>query len=153
MRKLSFILGAFVFVAMTGCTDSVTSVDSMSDSDLSAAESSVLSKVGFGYIWADGELFGTVGTPTSLPEDQGPFDKLFQAAPGSFKDGVGAISESKPGDQDWNGGRWEIYKLKDGVMTDYSNADSVDDLNLSDFEPRGIYLECPLTPQRGRGHE
>jgi hypothetical protein len=103
-----------------------------------------------GMIWADGELFRTVGTPTSFSGDHGNFDKLFTGT--TFKDGIGAISESKPGDRDYNGGRWDLYTLKAGVTTDYSNATSVDDLDLSDFESAATYFECPLRPMRGNGH-
>jgi hypothetical protein len=38
------------------------------------------------------------------------------------------------------------------VITDYSEADSFDDLAISDFEPAGVYFECPLLPTRGAGH-
>jgi hypothetical protein len=58
-------------------------------------------------IWSDGRLFGTVITPTSLP-DQGSFDKLYNFGMSGL-DGQRSISESKPGDQDFNGGRWEVY--------------------------------------------
>ena len=60
-----------------------------------------------GMIWADGELFGTVGTPAHFKPGSGPFDNLYTGT--SFQDGVGAISESKPGDQDYNGGRWHVF--------------------------------------------
>ena len=102
-----------------------------------------------GMIWADGELFRTIGTPATFKAGNGPFDRLFQ---GAFLDGIGAISESKPGDQDFNGGRWSVWVQKEGVTTDYSTANSYEDLNENDFEPAGIYFECPLLPQRGNGH-
>jgi hypothetical protein len=153
MRNIFLLIGALILGVTTGCQDEVVGVESSGDAAFTATSSDVLAKVGFGMIWADEELFRTVGTPTSLPPDHGPFDKLYQAGDGnSFKDMVGAISESKPGDQDWNGGRWDVYVPKEGVMTDYSNADSVEDLDLNDFESAGVYLECPLTPRRGRGH-
>ena len=103
-----------------------------------------------GMIWADSELFGTVGTPATFDGDNGPYDRLFQ---GAFLDGIGAISESKPGDQDFNGGRWSVWVLKVGVVTDYSTASSYEDLNEDDFEPAGVYFECPLLPRRGSGHD
>ena len=140
MRKLYLLTGLLILVASTGCQDSVVGVDKSAGLSAEVAPSAqAVSKNGAqlgGTIWADGELFGTVGTPTSLPP-HGPFDKLYQ---GNFKDGVGAISESKPGDKDWNGGRWDVYVLKMGVTTDYSNADKVEDLNLNDFEPAGVSL-------------
>ena len=148
MRTFSFLIGVLVLGFTAGCQDEVVSVDS--DAALSATEvqsTQALAKVGRGLIWADGELFETIGTPALFDGEHGKFDILFQ---GNFKNGIGAISESKPGDQDWNGGRWEVWVLKDGVMTDYTDADGDSDLNISDFEPAGVYLECPLLPRRGR---
>jgi hypothetical protein len=143
MYKISLILSALVLVITTGCQDSLVDTETTE-----VASSQTLSKSEnarqFGMIWADGELFRTVGTPTSLPES-GKFDILYQ---GSFKDGVGAISESKPGDQDYNGGRWDIWHVKAGVPMDkYVDATSVEDLDPNDFESTGNRLECPLIHQ------
>jgi hypothetical protein len=149
MSKVYMLIAAFAVVVTTGCQDGLVSTESSDASVYVAGNSESLSKGPAGLIWADGELFRTLGTPTEFNPDHGPFDRLFK---GSFKDDIGAISESKPGDADFNGGRWETWVLKQGVMTDYSNADSVDDLNLNDFELEGKYFECPLAPQRGNGH-
>jgi hypothetical protein len=98
-------------------------------------------------VWADCDLFGTVVTPATFDPAHGKFDQLYAA---NFKNGVGLISDSKPGDQDYNGGRWHLNTLKAGVPADkYSNACRVEDLNSSDFEPTGNYFECPLLPKRG----
>jgi hypothetical protein len=105
-------------------------------------------------IQADCELFGTVGTPTSFKPGHGPFDELYNVAMagGSVKGGADAISESKPGDQDFNGGRWHVNVLKAGVDPfKYANACRVEDLDLNDFTSTNVYFECPLLPQRGRG--
>jgi hypothetical protein len=105
------------------------------------------------YIWADCELFKSVATPATFGPDQGPFDELYGGGNG-FKDGHPAISESKLGDQDYNGGRWHLNVLKADVDPDkYSDACSVDDLDLNDFESTDNYLECPLQPKRGQGHQ
>jgi len=152
MRKMNLSIGILAFAVLIGCQDDIVSPDTELALKAEDASSQVLSKAGAqlgGMIWADGELFGTVGTPTQFKPGHGPFDVLFQ---GSFRDGVGAISESKPGDQDFNGGRWEVWHLKAGVTTDYSSADSAEDLDVSDFEPAGVYFECPLLPRRGGGH-
>jgi hypothetical protein len=123
------------------------------DTAATAAESATAfqaSKVGRGMIWADCELFETVGTPTDFDPPHGPFDRLFH---GTFKDGIGAISESKPGDQDYNGGRWEVWDPKPDVdLPDFSSACKFEDLGKefeSFFEPTGTYFECPLLPRRG----
>jgi len=57
--------------------------------------------------WVDGELFAGVVTPATFSPSSGNFDELYMC-PGGFKDGVSLISESKPGDQDYNGGRWHL---------------------------------------------
>ena len=99
-------------------------------------------------VWVDGELFGTVVTPAAFEQANGPFDELYVCGNGTFKDGVPLISEAKPGDQDYNGGRWHLNVLKDG-RTCNANADSVEDLNLDDFQSTANYFECPLLPKRG----
>ena len=98
-------------------------------------------------VWSDDILYGSVVTPAVFDGDKGNYDKLYA---GSFKDGVALISESKPGDQDYNGGRWNLYVAKEGVATDYSMATSDGDLNLMDFESAGTYFECPLLPRKNK---
>ncbi len=92
--------------------------------------------------WADGELFAGVVTPATFNPASEPFDELYhgivgQDGPGQgggFLNGVPLISESKPGDQDYNGGRWHLNILKAGVPAGkYAGATSVADLNLADF--------------------
>lgn len=149
MRKLSLFLGILAIAAFTGCQDGV--VDSGNEAALSSEatqSSDVLSKVGKGYIWADGTLFATIGTPTLFDPIHGPTDKLFH---GNFKNGIGAISDSKPGDQDWNGGRWEIWDPNGDLGDKYDDADSYEDLDENDFHPTGTYLECPLISTNGHG--
>ena len=99
--------------------------------------------------WADCELFDGFVTNTSFQPTAGNFDELYMGGNG-FKDGVPLISESKPGDADYNGGRWHVNRHKASVSpTKYSNACRVEDLTLSDFEPTESYFECPLLPRRG----
>ena len=106
--------------------------------------------------WADGELFNGVVTPATFDPESDPFDELYSCTgppTGSFADGVPLISESKPGDQDYNGGRWHLNVAKDpdACKTLYSTATSVGDLNLNDFMSTPNYFECPLLPTRGAG--
>jgi len=92
-----------------------------------------------------------VVTNATFDPANGNFDELYAGGSG-FKDGVGLISESKPGDQDYNGGRWHLNVLMDGVDPNkYANACSVEDLYLNDFESTMMYFECPLLPRRGKG--
>lgn len=100
-------------------------------------------------VWADGELFDSVVTPATFNPESDPFDELYTCGDaGTFKDGIGLISDAKPGDQDYNGGRWHLNVLKEGAPCD-GNADSFEDLNPDDFESTDMYFECPLLPRRG----
>ncbi|MDT8325023.1 MAG: hypothetical protein RRA94_12995 [Bacteroidota bacterium] len=115
--------------------------------------STSLMKAGRGQIWADDILFNTVTTPATFNSTSGDFDELYNVGVvgGEFKDGIGAISEAKPGDMDYNGGRWHVNVLKSGVDPfKYDDASSVDDLDLADFESTSIYFECPLLPMNRR---
>ena len=94
-------------------------------------------------IWADGALYRSVVTPATFKGNGDAFDQLYL---GSFKDGIALISESKPGDRDYNGGRWHLNVLKEGLEAKYANASSDAELDLSDFEATGNYFECPLQP-------
>jgi hypothetical protein len=99
--------------------------------------------------WVDGELFNGVVTPATFDPESDPFDELYAGGSG-FKDGVPLISESAPGDQDYNGGRWHRNVLKLEVDADkYVNASSVAELDLNDFVSTADYFECPLLPTRG----
>ena len=99
--------------------------------------------------WVDCELFdGVVTIATFKPN--GPFDELYMGGNG-FLDGVPLISESGPGDKDYNGGRWHANVLRDTVNPDkYFNICRVEDLDLNDFMSTDVYFECPLLPRRGR---
>lgn len=102
------------------------------------------------HSWADCEEFAGVVAPNSLPP-HGNFDKLYMMPGFGFKDGVPLISESKPGDRDFNGGRWHLYVLNGGVnASKYSSACRVEDLDLSDFSATENYFSCPLLPRRGK---
>jgi hypothetical protein len=96
-------------------------------------------------IWGDCQLFATIGTTTSFKPTAGNFDELYNGA--NFKNGVGAVSESKPGDQDFNGGRWHVNTLKAGVDPDkYNNVCRVEDIDHADFVSTSTYFECPMLP-------
>ena len=112
-------------------------------------ESPTLLKVGRTNVWADCQLYASVVTPANFDPNSDPFDQLYAADFTSFKDEIGLISESKPGDQDYNGGRWHLNVLKSTVDPDkYINACSVEELDLNDFEATQNYFECPLLPRR-----
>ena len=101
-------------------------------------------------VWGDCELFGSVVTNAVFDPANGNFDELYAGGNG-FKDGVGLISDAKPGDQDFNGGRWHMNVLKEGADPDkYMDACNVEDLDPDDFESTANYFECPMLPRRGK---
>jgi hypothetical protein len=143
---LGFSLCLAVALAGIGCTGTDSVVDPDSNAVVTA-ESPVLLKVGRTQVWADCELFDSVVTPATFKPESGNFDRLYA---GSFQDGMGLISESKPGDSDYNGGRWHVYGLRDGVPADkYAGACSDENFEAEDFVPTDMYFECPLLPRRG----
>jgi hypothetical protein len=150
--SLNQVLGVLAFgasIAGISCSQGGGVVAPDNDTDAVAAETSGTFQASRtsrdAAIWADCEAFSTLGTKTAFKN--GPFDALYNGA--TFKDGLGAVSESKPGDKDYNGGRWHVYTLKAEVDTDYSEVCSVADINPDDFEDTHTYFECPLRPLRG----
>ena len=150
MHKPRLFVGALVLTAvlLNGCANEAVAPED----DLAALISFLRGGGGPNprpQTWVDGELFDGVVTQATFDPASDPFDKLYAGGNG-FKNGVGLISESKPGDQDYNGGRWHLNVLKAGVDPDkYANADSDDDLDLNDFESTATFFECPLLPKRG----
>ena len=59
--------------------------------------------------WVDGSLYRTVATPTDLSRTGAPastYDTIYEFG------GVQAnVAEAKPGDTDYNGGRWMVHEL------------------------------------------
>lgn len=100
-----------------------------------------------GKIYANDELFRTVGTPTDLP-DHGPFDAIYVLG-----GDLAAVSEAAPGDADYNGGRWEVRVVTFETIApmQFTNAD-----DLLDAASRGEVsigpivrrFECPLIKSR-----
>jgi hypothetical protein len=153
MQKNKFLIGALalVFVVSSGCQEEN---DLVSQDNNLAPEVKPLLKGGPNprpQAWVDCELFDGVVTPATFNPQSDPFDELYAGGNG-FKDGVPLVSESKPGDQDYNGGRWHKNVLRAGVDPNKyvnANACSVEDLDLNDFQSTGDYFECPLLPRRG----
>ena len=58
--------------------------------------------------YVDGELYRTVGTPSDFSDTGAPdhsFDVIYSI------DVATNVAESKPGDQDFNGGRWRVHSI------------------------------------------
>ncbi|HEV8697960.1 MAG TPA: hypothetical protein VGQ89_09720 [Candidatus Limnocylindrales bacterium] len=63
-------------------------------------------KVGF---YVDGTLYRTVGTPTDFTNTGAPastYDRIY-----ALGAGLRNVAEAKPGDRDFNGGRWAVYPV------------------------------------------
>lgn len=56
--------------------------------------------------YVDGELYRTVGTPADLPEGPAHSHDVIYAI-----DGQRNVATAAPGDQNYNGGRWEVHAL------------------------------------------
>lgn len=58
--------------------------------------------------YVDGELYRTVGTPTDFSDTGAPahsYDTIYAI------DGATNVAEAKPGDRDYNGGRWMVHSI------------------------------------------
>jgi len=63
-------------------------------------------RVGF---YVDGNLYRTVGTPTDFSGTGAPaftYDRIY-----ALGNGLRNVAEAKPGDTDFNGGRWAVYPV------------------------------------------
>jgi hypothetical protein len=110
----------------------------------------------FGRIWANDTLYATnvVKPLDSRPENE---DRLYFVHDGS--QGLQpAVSESAPGDTDYNGGKWTHFGAKVTDLADYDEVaplTSAEDLLAADFvevtlgppfpEAPPAFFLCPLT--------
>lgn len=74
--------------------------------------------------WIDGELYRTVATPTDLSGTGAPastYDAIY-----SFGGAQRNVAEAKPGDTDFNGGRWQVHQLAfpDGYAAALASGDA-----------------------------
>jgi hypothetical protein len=84
-------------------------------------------------IWADDAIYATVGTPSMLP-DRGPKDGLYTF---TNLEGQRPVAESKPGDRDYNGGRWQVYELEftsEGLAVHDPDGDGEANFELTSWE-------------------
>jgi hypothetical protein len=114
------------------------------------AGKSSAAKLGRPQCWADCYLFDGVATPANFKPESDPFDELYVNNLGvGFMDGKICISESKPGDRDYNGGRWHVNVIRPDVdPMKYAGACVVEALDLADFMSTDTYFECPLLPRK-----
>lgn len=129
------------------------------DATPAAAKSEKAAKPG-PMIWANGELFRSIVTSATFSGDQGNFDALYVLDPAgtngnTFAGDYTHLSDSAPGDQDYNGGRWEVFHLKSSVDAGkYDDVSSTSDaaFDHTDWVSQEVYFECPMLPMRGQGH-
>jgi hypothetical protein len=77
--------------------------------------------------WIDGELYRTVATPTDLSGTGAP-DSTYDAIY-SFAGNQRNVAEAKPGDRDFNGGRWQVHQLT--FPSGYAAALATGDVNAN----------------------
>jgi hypothetical protein len=117
-------------------------------------------------IWANGELFGTVLTPTSFKAPPShSLDLLYNFEMSGLR-GHRSVAESAPGDPTYDGGRWWVQKVAftemgrstfdpdgDGVVNFElkSAADVLHYVSLGDLEifATDVFFECPLLNPSG----
>lgn len=108
---------------------------------------------GIGF-YVDGDPYRTVGTPTDFSDTGAPghtYDAIY-----ALGNGLLNVAESKPGDRDYNGGRWQVFAVEWHV-TPYqlTSAEAVwaaqgrGELTIGADPVRSF--ECPVIPVGGRG--
>lgn len=83
--------------------------------------------------YVDGMVYRTIATPAHLP-DHGPKDGLFVF---QGLDGQMPIAEAKPGDRDYNGGRWQVYFVsftESGMDAHDPDGDGMVNFQLTSWE-------------------
>jgi hypothetical protein len=118
-------------------------------------------------LWANGETYDTILTPTSFNAPPVQSTDILYNFGMSRLDGQRGVAESAPGDRDYNGGRWDVKMVvftdqgldahdPDGdgfVNFELTSADEVlahEELGHILIMDTGIYFECPLLRARGR---
>jgi hypothetical protein len=89
-------------------------------------------------IYAFDQVFKTIATPTSLP-NQGPTDTIY-----TFPDcaSCASVSEAAPGHPGYNGGRWKVIAAH-GITSQLTNAEAVV-AAASSLVDTGTRFVCPL---------
>lgn len=149
------ILFIAVGIFAGGCQSDLVGPTANAEEEIAAGPSAITAKSDKAanpgpMIWANGKLFRSIVTTATFDGDQGNFDALYVLSPPhTFAGSYDHLSESAPGDQDYNGGRWEVFNLKAGVdPSKYDDVSSTDDpaFDPNDWESTHFYFECPLLP-------
>jgi hypothetical protein len=151
MKHLKMSVASLLFFTFISCQKSSSIENDTQEEKLIAARSNAASAaLARPQSWADCLLFDGVVTPANFKPESDPFDELYMNNLGvGFKDGKPLISESKPGDRDYNGGRWHLNVIKPSVdPAKYKYACKFEDLDPADFMSTPTYFECPLLPRK-----
>jgi hypothetical protein len=106
--------------------------------------------VGF---YVDGDLYRTVGTPTDFTNTGAPdssYDHIYVLG-GNLVN----VAEAKPGDRDFNGGRWQVFPVTWTVApVQLTSAEQVEAYAAAGMltiaaDPVASF-ECPVIPVGGR---
>ena len=107
-------------------------------------------RIGF---YVDDHPYRTVGTPTDFSGTGAPahtYDAIYALGGGLLN-----VAESKPGDRDYNGGRWQVFGIEWHVTPyqltsaeDVWAAEGRGELTVADA-PMASF-ECPVIPVGGR---
>lgn len=115
-------------------------------------------------IWAGGQLYDTVVTPATFVQPPAhSTDALYIFAMSGLA-GQNLVSDSAPGDPDYNGGRWSAQMVtftaagiaaldgdNDGLIDqELTSADDVNDAADAGYlviNAANFYFECPLLPR------
>jgi hypothetical protein len=91
-----------------------------------------------GTFYANGQVFKSIITPTSIP-DKGPFDTLYMIA------GFAPVSDAAPGSPGYNGGRWKVVAVT-GTFTSQPTSAAEVLAHATSVEDTGVRFVCPLIP-------
>lgn len=114
-------------------------------------------------IWANGELYDTVITPTTFRNPPEHSTDIIYSFMISGLEGQRSVAESAPGDTDYNGGRWNVHMVSftdQGKAVHDQDNDGIVDFELTSAEEvlehealghieinkADFYFECPLLP-------
>ncbi len=102
--------------------------------------------------YVDGARYRTIATPTDLSGTGAPvhsFDRIY-----ALGGDLANVAESKPGDRDYNGGRWMVLPVEWHVTaTQLTSAEEVEAYALMGklsiaSEPAAMFV-CPVIPVGG----
>lgn len=154
MKKVLSIMLFSALLLSIGCSNEEVNDVALEESNVGLIQrllnvTTTTSKPDQPPIWASCDLYSGIVTPANFKPTSHSFDELYVMPMAMFYGGVPLISDSRPGDQDYNGGRWHLNVLKAGVdPAKYAEACQQEDLDPMDFDSTEAYFECPLRPRR-----